>query len=467
MLLLTSCFHHDPTPIQFATDPHILRGRYEGVIDTRYATAQLALTADGQTLAMGGGDGIARVQLWDTQTQTVVRSLGRLNGGDFVDDVAITADGSRVASAVGGNAQIWEVATGKVVQTLRTGGQLALTPDGSYLASATYGDARVVVREVATGREQIFTAPGDTTEQLTFSADGTLLAALFYDTASAVGRSHPFSVHIWQVPSGAEVLALESVVTDTESSFFYPLIAFSADGHSLAYTENNQIRVHDIEKDRRTATLPLPDAPSGIALSPDGLQLAAGGLWTPRAYSVKIFSVTSQMLDHELKHVNSAEWSQDGRFMLALTMNDSEVEGQSGPDGLITSKLLRTGDFAQVGTFVNGKLHQVVLEATPEYVGEQSYGVTGTLQLGDDAPIPFEGTVDGGESQRYLTPQHSLPEPAEFVLNLRDHPWSLRASQDNFSEVQDTAWRGYIEDSTRPDTFNAPQLELKRVVEAP
>lgn len=465
LLLLTSCSRHDPVPVDFATDPRILRGRYEGVIDTRYATTQLALSADAQTLAMGGGDGIARVQLWDTQTQTVTKTLGRLGADDFAPDVAITADGSRVASSVGGSTQIWEVATG-AVQTLARGGQLALTADGTYLAIGSY-EAEVVLLEVASGREQVLTTPGDTLEPPIFSGDGARLAVLSYGVATEVGGASRFSVRVWQVASGAEVLALEGAVTDTGSGYVYPLMAFSADGRSLAFLEGNRVRVHDVEKNQLITTLPLPDVPSGIALSPDGSRLAVGGYWTGGVSSVKIFEVASGTLHHELEHGSSAAWSLDGKSMLMLARTaaaDDVLDGDySGSGDLPIPVLVRTEDYSRVGTYVNGELYRAVLEATPEYLDGRTYGVSGTLQLGEDAPIPFEGMVDGKESQRYLAPQHSLPEPAAFVLKLRDHPWTLYASQyDDFSE--NPTWQGYVEDSNRPNphTFVPSQLELRR-----
>ncbi len=116
VLLLPGCRMFDPQPLEFATDPHILRGRYEGVIDTRVTSHTSALTADGATLAMAEGDGRAVVQLWDTTTQTPLKGLGRSDQArsSYVDDVAVSADGSLVASAVGGKAHYGTLPPGRL-----------------------------------------------------------------------------------------------------------------------------------------------------------------------------------------------------------------------------------------------------------------------------------------------------------------------------------------------------------------
>ncbi len=98
LLGLSGCLIGDPEPLDFAADPRILRGSYRGTVDTRVSSGTVALSADSRLLAMGAGDGRAVVQLWDAEMQAVVKGLGRLREDAYVSDVAISADGARVAN---------------------------------------------------------------------------------------------------------------------------------------------------------------------------------------------------------------------------------------------------------------------------------------------------------------------------------------------------------------------------------
>lgn len=120
-LVLSGCRIGEPNRLEFTTDARILRGRYTGTVDTRYASNTVALSADNTVLAMGQGDGRAVVQLWDTATQTPVKSMGTLSDLDsFVADVALSADGGVVASLFGNRVQLWHSLTGTRRLTLNT-----------------------------------------------------------------------------------------------------------------------------------------------------------------------------------------------------------------------------------------------------------------------------------------------------------------------------------------------------------
>lgn len=188
-------------------------------------TGAVAFSADGKFLAAGtdgaGGElpESGEVIVWDAADGKAVRSIRVRDGvrpGDFhsaVTAVALSPDGKLVAASFGNrparsdgllladaptaSLQVWEVATGKIVHTLRghatAVGRLAFSPDGKRLASA--GEDRTVrVWDAATGK-QLRSIPFEAgpARALAFSPDGKHLAA---------GGSHDGVgvVAVWSTP---------------------------------------------------------------------------------------------------------------------------------------------------------------------------------------------------------------------------------------------------------------------------
>jgi WD40 repeat protein len=159
----------------------------------------IGFSADGSTLATSGGDG---ARFWNVGAGA---SLGGIAAYDATD-VALSADGALVALALAGSgvarAQVWDVATRSLVASLEGGEgtgdalSVALSPDGRTLAVGGYGRvvhlwdvrSRKIVHELDHG--------GAGSAALEFSGDGRILAVS--------GFGEPVA-SLWDVATGIQI----------------------------------------------------------------------------------------------------------------------------------------------------------------------------------------------------------------------------------------------------------------------
>jgi WD40 repeat protein len=154
----------------------------------------VAFSPDGTLLASGGGDGVGEYRelvLWDLKSEHLRQSL--LGAGEQqVWAVAFTPDGKRLVSGqVNGKVKVFDVASGAGAGEMEAGESLrsiAISPDGSILATGTRQSITLwdLAKKVL---KRTFESPDDfMVGSLAFSPDGKWLAS--------EGRR----VRLWEIP---------------------------------------------------------------------------------------------------------------------------------------------------------------------------------------------------------------------------------------------------------------------------
>ena len=139
----------------------------------------VAFSPDGKKIATASG-GTAR--LWDAATG---KPLGEpLRHDDAVNAVAFSPDGTKIATASGDTARLWDVATGKPLrEPLRHDDAVdavAFSPDGTKVATASGDTARLW--DIATGKPLGEPLKHDIrVNSVAFSRDGTKVATASWD----------------------------------------------------------------------------------------------------------------------------------------------------------------------------------------------------------------------------------------------------------------------------------------------
>ncbi|MEM8672030.1 MAG: serine/threonine-protein kinase [Planctomycetota bacterium] len=247
-----------------------------------------------------------KLVVWDSLTGPSREFVGHT---DLISDIRWSPNGELIAtSSYGEPARIWDVATGKTIQTLDNGAKdtfsVAWSADNRCVAVAH--DGVLAIWEAATGRE------------LTRSKDDIGLITSVdwnpHDDRIAVGGANP-TVHIFSAKSSQMIAKLEGHSKAVEC------VRWSANGMWLASGSYDQsVRIWDVESSRLEHVLRGHERTiRSLAWHSSGDRLASGGgdamlrIWDT-SIGVEIVA-----LGGHSRFIRAVDWTTDGRKIVTTS----------------------------------------------------------------------------------------------------------------------------------------------------
>jgi len=286
-------------------------------LSTESGINRVAFSSDGNRIISGDNGG--NITFWEIASGRELMTIQAYQ--DRVRGVAVTPDGSRIAS-VGGEKdtgiKVWDAKTGNLVMTPRSHDarafSVAFSPDGKYVASGG-ADNMIKVWLVETGKEPMtFRGHEDTVTTIAFSPDGSHL----------VSGSDDGTIRIWDMTVERESAKLEG------HSGVVGSIAFSPSGKRLVSSSVDGV-VKLWDTDTNTEIVTLQRRGGKVVFSSDGKRIASGSArGVIKVLDAETGSEMMTLLGSELR-VHSLAFSPDNACIVAASRSIAETwDGVSG-----------------------------------------------------------------------------------------------------------------------------------------
>jgi WD40 repeat protein len=270
----------------------------------------VAFSPDGSQVVTGSDD--QSVRIWQVSSGKCIQTLQ--GHSDCVSSVAFSPDASQLVSGSGDESvRIWQVSTGKCIQTLQGHSgyvtSVAFGPDGEHIYSGSF-DTSVRIWQVSSGK---------CIQTLQSHTGGVYSVALSPDGSQIARGSEDKSVRIWQVSTGKCIHTLQGHSNEVFS------VAFSPDGSQVVSgSSDKSVRIWQVSSGNCIQTVQgHSHGVFSVVYSSDGSQVVTGSA----DKSVRIWQVSSgkciQTLQGHSRRVLSVAFSPDGSQVVSGSSDTS------------------------------------------------------------------------------------------------------------------------------------------------
>jgi WD40 repeat protein/serine/threonine protein kinase len=256
--------------------------------------------------------------------QPRMSEFARFTGSGRMWSAVFAPDGKRVLTTDDKSARMWDASSGQLLFTMSHGDTVhaaVFSPDGSRIITAG-ADGAVRIWNAATGAPvRALTYPRSGASQLHYYK--VAMSSHFVAAIEVTGKT----VHVWDAETGMQLAELDNDAPGVK------LLAFSADGHLIATSGGDEVRVFDTSTWRRVSTIAAPRVRS-LSFAPTGSRLAVGTYDGVASIWELPGGVRVRSLRDAGASVDAVAFSRDGVLMAAASRDGTEQVWDAASGGL-------------------------------------------------------------------------------------------------------------------------------------